>query len=163
LTWIGLKPRRSPVRIDDTVRQFWMESRPSCQIEDGKDTPVNLPKVSVMSSAEEATVHSDGEPSDSKLRRPALTWIAASLCIVLTAIYHLGPRYPGTAAAQIAALLVQPSYAIWNGRYFSLLTDVFVHAGGIGGIPWHLILNLLYLIVLGKILEQTLRPFQWIA
>ena len=54
-----------------------------------------------------------------------------------------------------------PPTAIWEGRYSSLFTDVFVHAGAQSGIPWHLLFNLLYLVLLGRILEETIHPALW--
>jgi GlpG protein len=90
-----------------------------------------------------------------------LTWFVAFLCVLFTVAYHLGPRYPGTAFAAVAAYLVLPPAAIWEGRYSSLFTDVFVHAGAWSGIPWHLLFNLLYLVMLGRILEETIHPALW--
>src|SRR5437016_11177036 len=96
-------------------------------------------------------------------RSSILTWFTAILCVVFTAVFQIAPRYPGTPLAAVAGYLVLPPAAIWDGRYSSLFTDVFVHAGAIGGIPWHLVFNLVYLIALGRILEETIHPALWMC
>lgn len=103
------------------------------------------------------------EPGNPKPHRPVLTWFVASLCVIFTIIFQIGPRYPGTLLAQTAAYLVQPPSAIWDGRYGSLFTDIFVHGGTVLGVPWHLVFNLLYLVLLGRILEETIHPALWMG
>jgi membrane associated rhomboid family serine protease len=94
--------------------------------------------------------------------RAVITWTVAALCVICTALYHMGPFIAGTPLEQIPRYLVQPPPTIWSGNWSTLFTSMFVHATAGNGIPWHLIFNMLYFVLLGRILEATLNPLNWL-
>jgi membrane associated rhomboid family serine protease len=94
--------------------------------------------------------------------RAIITWTVAALCVVFTALYHMGGYLRGTPLESLPRYLVQPPQAIWSGNWSTLFTSVFVHATAGNGIPWHLIFNMLYFVLLGRIMEATLNPLYWL-
>ena len=91
-----------------------------------------------------------------------ITWTVAALCVFATTLYHIGRYINGTSLEMIPRYLVLPPTAIWSGNWSTLFTGVFVHATAGNGIPWHLIFNMLYFVLLGRILEATLTPIKWL-
>ena len=88
--------------------------------------------------------------------RPAyLTWLAVGLCVSLT-VFHWSAR-GGTVARLDAHLSATPGQ-IWDGRYYGLVSNVFLH-----GNIFHLAFNVAWLLVLGAVLERTLRPVFWLS
>src|SRR5258707_13914063 len=94
--------------------------------------------------------------------RGVITWTVTALCVLCTAIYHMGPYIAGTPLEYVPRYLVLPPQAIWSGNWSTLFTGVFVHATAGNGIPWHLIFNMLYFVLLGRVLEATLTPIRWL-
>src|SRR5437868_4552242 len=94
--------------------------------------------------------------------RAIITWTVAALCVLFTALYHMGRYIAGTPLEMVPRYLVLPPPAIWSGNWSTLFTGVFVHATAGNGIPWHLIFNMLYFVLLGRILEATLTPVRWL-
>lgn len=74
----------------------------------------------------------------------------------------MGRYIAGTPLEMVPRYLVLPPAAIWSGNWSTLFTGVFVHATAGNGIPWHLLFNMLYFVLLGRILEATLGPVRWL-
>lgn len=100
--------------------------------------------------------------SDSRATEPVgtppvlLTWAMVGLCVVLTLLWWTSAGNP--TMRSVAEMLTPPADTIWEGRYHSLFTTVFIH-----GTLMHLGFNMLWLLRLGAILEQTLNPLIWAA
>ncbi len=90
-------------------------------------------------------------------RLPLLTWTACALCILFTAAYWVNPSIHAPILADLRNSSALPPSEVWDGRYYSLLTSVFVHANLI-----HLGFDLLWLYALGSALEETLHPLAWL-
>lgn len=89
---------------------------------------------------------------------PILTWLIGALCIAFTAAFHMAPGGRVARFEEIGRLGYLPLTAIWSGGYTALFTSVFVHGGVV-----HLAANMLGLLVVGRILEETVNPFAWCA
>src|SRR5688572_2567269 len=83
------------------------------------------------------------ERSNPPARPPYLTWIAVGLCVALTAI-HWSAR-SGSGGRLDAFLSVTPGQ-IWDGSYYGLVSNVFIH-----GNILHLAFNGACLLVLGAV------------
>jgi membrane associated rhomboid family serine protease len=99
-----------------------------------------------------------GEIVEHRGGRPVLTWLMCLLCVAFTAAVHLAPLGSGRQWEEIGRLGYLPLEAIWSGGYTALFTSVFVHGGLL-----HLVFNVLWLMALGRLLEETLNPVAWAA
>src|SRR5687768_6133281 len=95
------------------------------------------------------------ERSSAQPRGPYLTWSAVALCIALTLTHWSAQR---GIFSRIDAILSATPEQIWDGRYYGLLSTIFIH-----GNVLHLAFNVACLLILGAILEQTVHPLQWLA
>lgn len=86
---------------------------------------------------------------------PLLTYL---LCIVsvLVTIASLANPEPGTLMYRVGHLGIGSPNDIWNGRYYFLVTAIFNHVAW-----WHLLFNMMWLVQLGRVLETTLKPWQY--
>jgi membrane associated rhomboid family serine protease len=98
-----------------------------------------------------------------RARRPYLTWLVCTACVLLTVAFHISLRHYGPRWEKIEHLGYQPLPAIWNGSYRGMFTAVFVHGSpsSLGITAVHLGFNLLWLYGLGCVLEDTLSRWQW--
>ena len=96
------------------------------------------------------------DPADETSKPPPIlmTWAMVGLCVILTLLWWTSSENPGLEYLW-HALRPLPDQ-IWAGQYYSLFTSVFIH----GGIM-HLAFNMMWLLRLGAILEQTLNPLAW--
>lgn len=93
-----------------------------------------------------------------------LTWTVSLLCVLLTVTYDLAVRIHGGALEAVGLVGYRPVQAIWDGSYGALLTAVFVHGNPYSPMSTvlHLGFNLLYLFVLGSLLEESIHPALWV-
>src|SRR5687768_998273 len=99
----------------------------------------------------------DSQPASSERSNPParpayLTWTAVALCVAFTAI-HWSAR-----GGRLDAFLSVTPGQIWDGRYYGLVSNVFIH-----GNILHLAFNGAYLLVLGAVLERTVHPVFWLS
>jgi len=87
---------------------------------------------------------------------PILTWLACAICVVI----FLGLSSKGTIESWNVASKwgYYPPGAEWDGKYWALLTSVFVHIE-----LWHLVFNLYWLWTLGGRLEKAIGSLRWLA
>lgn len=87
---------------------------------------------------------------------PVLTWIVCAICVVV----HLGLSTGGAAESWESASKwgYYPPGAEWEGKYWGLVTSVFVHLE-----IWHLGFNLYWLWVLGGRLEKAIGIVKWLG
>lgn len=97
----------------------------------------------------------DKQP-ESTQRGPILTWLACAICVVI--FLDLSNKESLDTWAQAAKWGFYPPGAAWDGKYWSLLTSVFVHLE-----VWHLVFNLYWLWVLGGRLEKAIGSLRWLA
>ena len=102
----------------------------------------------------------DSQPESSErsspFARPAyFTWTAVGLCVVVTVI-HWSAR--GGLGDRMDAFLSATPSQIWDGRYYGLLSNVFLH-----GNLLHLAFNTVGLLVLGAVLERTVHAALWLT
>jgi len=97
----------------------------------------------------------DKQPEATR-RGPILTWVACAVCVVI----FLGLSSKGSLESWESSSKwgFYPPGAEWDGKYWSLLTSVFVHLE-----LWHLAFNLYWLWVLGGRLEKAIGPLRWLA
>lgn len=89
-------------------------------------------------------------------RGPIFTWLACAICIVVfIGISRNGPMESWDSAAKWGYL---PSTAIWEGKYWGLITSVFVHIE-----IWHLAFNIYWLWALGRLLEKQIGSLCWVV
>ncbi|MEW6737241.1 MAG: rhomboid family intramembrane serine protease [Acidobacteriota bacterium] len=94
--------------------------------------------------------------SENKLERgPILTWIVSiiSVCIFVGLLQERDNQ----SWEAVSAWGYFPPDAIWDGKYWALLTSVFVHIE-----PLHLLFNLYWLWVLGGAVERAIGSAKWI-
>ncbi len=97
-----------------------------------------------------------------RLHRPLLTWALCGLSILFTLANQTADQAaPGTLWYQIGHLGYLPATDIWAGHYAALLTSVFVHGSpsSLTGTIMHIGFNMVWLLQLGAILEESLNPF----
>jgi rhomboid protease GluP len=89
-------------------------------------------------------------------RGPILTWVACAICVVI----FLGLSNKETVGSweQASKWGYFPPGAEWDGKYWALLTSVFVHLE-----VWHLVFNLYWLWILGGRLEKVIGSLRWLA
>lgn len=86
---------------------------------------------------------------------PLLTWLACAICVLI---------FIGISNEKVRSwdTLSKWGYfspnAIWDGKYFALLSSVFVHLQ-----LWHLAFNVYWLWVLGGALERSIGLLRWLA
>src|SRR2546421_2048013 len=85
-----------------------------------------------------------------------LTWAVVALCVCLTILWWTSADNPTLQG--LAATLTPTPDRIWEGRYYSLFTSVFIH-----GSILHLGFNMIWLLRLGAVLEQTMNPLAWVG
>jgi GlpG protein len=88
---------------------------------------------------------------------PILTPLLCIACVIITLAYWTPNSPPGTLWYVIGHFSVQSSNAIWDGRYYALLTSFFVH----GGIA-HILFNMLWLWRLGNIVETSIPLWKYL-
>jgi rhomboid protease GluP len=89
-------------------------------------------------------------------RGPILTWLACAICVFI----FLGLSSKGNLDSWESASKwgYFPSGAVWDGKYWGLITSVFVHLE-----LWHLAFNVYWLWHLGRLLESALGTLRWVA
>lgn len=88
---------------------------------------------------------------------PFLTMILITLCVVLTAVYHLTPDDKANALYKITHAVLLTPEQIWNGRYLGLFTSFFVHLDIL-----HLAFNMYWIWLLGSTLETTIPRWKYL-
>jgi len=87
---------------------------------------------------------------------PIFTWLTCSTCVVIfIGLSSKGSLDSWESAAKWGYL---PSDAIWDGKYWGLITSAFVHLE-----IWHLAFNIYWLWELGQLLEKRIGSLQWVA
>jgi membrane associated rhomboid family serine protease len=95
-------------------------------------------------------------PPAAPANRPWLTWTLMGICIAVFA--GVGMR-TGTPTWEILQRWgYAPAQRIWHGALWYLVTSVFVHLA-----LWHLVFNLSWLWVLGRLLERAIGPLRLLA
>jgi membrane associated rhomboid family serine protease len=89
-------------------------------------------------------------------RRRVLTSLACAAC-VLVFVGLLQERNPDSWDT-LSSYGYYPSNSIWNGKYWALITSVFVHRA-----LWHCAFNVYWLWVLGGTLERVIGPLRFLA
>jgi GlpG protein len=99
---------------------------------------------------------SAGKQPEATQRGPILTWVACAICVVI----FLGLSSKETLESwEVASKWgYYPPGAEWDGKYWALLTSVFVHIE-----LWHLAFNLYWLWFLGGRLEKAIGSLRWLA
>jgi GlpG protein len=89
-------------------------------------------------------------------RGPILTWVACAVCVVI----FLGLSSKETIGSWEMASKwgFYPPGSEWDGKYWALVTSVFVHIE-----LWHLAFNLYWLWYLGGRLEKAIGSLRWLA
>ncbi len=88
-------------------------------------------------------------------RPPYFTWAAVGFCVAVTVIHSFAR---GGLGGRMDAFLSATPGQIWDGRYYGLVSNVFLH-----GNLLHLAFNTVGLFVLGAVLERTVRPIAWLS
>ncbi|MCI0661059.1 MAG: rhomboid family intramembrane serine protease [Acidobacteria bacterium] len=89
-------------------------------------------------------------------RGPIFTWVACAICVVI----FFGLSSKGTLDSWESAAkwgYLHPG-AIWEGKYWGLITSAFVHLQ-----LWHLAFNVYWLWILGRLLEKRIGSLWWLA
>src|SRR5262249_40217159 len=88
--------------------------------------------------------------------KPWLTWLvcAASVAIFLA----ISAQGEATSWEAYSAWGAPPPYEIWRGKYWALITSVFVHVGW-----WHVAFNVYWLWILGGLLERISGHLRWLV
>lgn len=89
-------------------------------------------------------------------RGPVLTWLIGATCVIVFLGLSSGNATESWEAASKWGYY--PSGAEWEGKYWGLVTSVFVHLE-----LWHLAFNLYWLWLLGGRLEKAIGPIKWFA
>ncbi len=92
-----------------------------------------------------------------------LTKSMVALSILFTVAFHTMDAAKGTWWAAIGRAGSMDSDSIWDGRVYGLFTSVFVHGspGNLTGTLMHIGFNMMWLLTLGTMLEQTLGRMRW--
>src|SRR5262245_16049806 len=89
-------------------------------------------------------------------RGPIFTWLVCAICVfIFVGLSSKDTLGSWESAAKWGYL---PPGAIWDGKYWGLVTSAFVHVE-----LWHLVFNVYWLWVLGRLLERQIGSFRWVA
>ena len=88
--------------------------------------------------------------------QPLLTYLLVALSVMVTGAFFAPGSEPGTFLYRLGHLGFGSSLDIWNGHYYFLVTAIFNHLS-----LMHIVFNMLWLLQLGRILESTLKPWQY--
>ena len=86
---------------------------------------------------------------------PLLTYLLCIVSVIVTLAFLANPE-PGTLLYRVGHLGYGTPNDIWSGRYYFLVTAIFNHVA-----IWHLLFNMMWLIQMGRVLESTLKPWQY--
>jgi len=88
--------------------------------------------------------------------RPIFTWVACAICVVI----FIGLKSKESLASWESAAKWGYLYpgAIWEGKYWGLITSAFVHIE-----VWHLVFNIYWLWALGRLLERRIGSLRLVA
>jgi GlpG protein len=100
------------------------------------------------------TPDQDEHPSPAK-RRPVLTWLACAGCILV--FIGLSQEENLQSWDTLSKFGYLPPGAIWDGKYWGLVSSVFVHMQ-----IWHVAFNVYCLWILGGALEAVIGRVQWL-
>lgn len=87
---------------------------------------------------------------------PVITWLICAICVFI----FLGLSSAGNSESQepISKWGYLAPEAIWDGKYWGLISSVFVHLE-----VWHMFFNVYWLWILGGLLEKHVGPLRYIA
>ena len=98
------------------------------------------------------------KPREARLNtdtQPLLTYLLCAISVIVTFAAFANPE-PGTFLYRLGHLGLGTPNDVWNGRYYFLVTCIFNHVAW-----WHLLFNMMWLVQLGRVLETTLKPWQY--
>lgn len=81
-----------------------------------------------------------------------LTYLLIALSVIVTVASMTPGDRPGSFWYQLGNFGYVSPEAIWGGRYWGLITPVFIHGGWV-----HLLFNMIWMYQIGRILEGTLN------
>ena len=87
--------------------------------------------------------------------QPLLTYLLCVVSVIVTLAFLANPEQ-GTFLYRLGHMGIGSPNDIWTGRYYLLLTCNFDH-----GSWMHLIFNMMWLVQMGRVLESTLKPWQY--
>ncbi len=97
-----------------------------------------------------------GEKLKAIKRYPILSWLVCAVCVfVFFGLSRKGSLESWESASKWGYF---PSDAVWDGKYWALISSVFVHLE-----LWHLAFNVYWLWVLGRRLERVTGSLWWLA
>ena len=98
----------------------------------------------------------DGQNANLVKRGSLLTWIACMACIAIFLQLMQKGNYASWAALSKFGYLSPND--IWDGKYWGLITSVFVHTQ-----LWHIAFNVYWLWILGGALEHSIGHVYWLV
>ncbi|MGE0884907.1 MAG: rhomboid family intramembrane serine protease [Blastocatellales bacterium] len=96
------------------------------------------------------------ESSETMQRGPILVWLVCAVCVIVFIGLSSGSALESWETASTWGYY--PPGAEWDGRYWGLITSVFVHVE-----LWHLAFNVYWLWYLGGRLEKAIGMVRWLA
>jgi len=91
-------------------------------------------------------------------RGPILTWLACATCVfIFLGLLSKGPFESSESWETVTKWGYSPPGDIWDGKYWGLITSVFVHIE-----LWHMALNVYWLWILGRPLERRIGALRWL-
>jgi GlpG protein len=103
-----------------------------------------------------ASTETGVDPLKKAERRPVLTWLVCACCVLFFILLSIENDLTAWLALQKYGYL--PAEEIWDGKYWGLITSVFVHAELL-----HVAFNVYWLWVLGSLLEKEIGSLRWLA
>jgi membrane associated rhomboid family serine protease len=88
---------------------------------------------------------------------PLLTILLITLCVVLTALFHLAPDDKSNGLYKLAHTVLLSPNQIWSGRFLGLFTSFFIHLDLL-----HLAFNMYWIWQMGSILERTIPAWKYL-
>ncbi len=97
----------------------------------------------------------DGQNANLVKRSTLLTWLSCMACIAIFLELMQKGNYSSWATLSKYGYLSPND--IWNGKYWGLITSVFVHTQ-----LWHVAFNVYWLWILGGALERSIGHVNWL-
>ena len=104
----------------------------------------------------EAQTNQDDQNVNFMKRGSILTWLACMACVaIFLEVLQKGNNASWEVMSKLGYLSPND---IWDGKYWGLITSVFVHTQ-----LWHIAFNVYWLWILGGALERTIGHFYWLV
>lgn len=94
----------------------------------------------------------------SATEQPIITILVIAFSLLMTAAYWTSDGMKGTTWYAVGHGGVANIFQVWDGRYWALVSCVFLHAN-----PMHILFNMYWMWQLGRAIETSIHPLAYVG